>query len=292
MAEKEPDAQVQHQSLYAALAAAQAEIKNPDKTKDGKVKGTSKASGKDYEYTFKYADIGDVLEAILPIFSRHGLCVTQPTKIVDGSMILVTRIAHTSGETLESEYPVCSLNGNHQSMGAALTYARRYALTSLAGVAAVDDTDGEGAADVGEGPRVKMSANQAKSELNWPEIQAAIDTAKDFATLDKQAERIEQRKGFWPDTYYHKARERVLFNRLEMAGARMANAKTLDDLNDAFADLEGILDKKVPWDDLAGLHRKYEAKLEGAFPGDPLTTIQNEFPGARVVDERSMETAQ
>lgn len=258
-----------HRTLFEALAAAQAEIRNPEKTKDGKVKGTSKQSGRDFEYTFKYADIGDVLETVLPVLSKHGLSVMQPTKIVDGAIILVTRIAHVSGEIIESEYPVCSLNGNHQSMGAALTYARRYALTSLIGIAAVDDTDGEGAADVGEGPRVKMTANQAKTEINWAEIQASIDGAPSFLALDKIADRVEDRKGFWPDTYYHKARERILFNRLQMAEARLASAKTIDDLNDAFTTLEGALDKKVPWDEIAALHRKYEAKLEGdAFPGD------------------------
>lgn len=249
--------------LYAALAAAQGELKNPEKTKDGKVKGTSKTSGKDYEYGFKYADIGDVLEAALPVLSKHGLCVMQPTKIVDGAIILVTRIAHTAGAVIESEYPVCSLNGNHQSMGAALTYARRYAFTTLIGIAAVDDTDGEGAADVGEGPRVKMSANQAKSELNWESIQSSIDTAPDFAALDKMADRIEERKGFWPDTYYHKARERVLFNRIQMADLKMSKAKDTDELIDIGARIEADLEKKIPHDEIAGLYRKHENRLEG-----------------------------
>lgn len=250
-------------ALYAALADAQAELKNPEKTKEGKVKGTAKASGKEYEYGFKYADIGDVLEAVLPVFSKHGLSVMQPTKIDNGSILLITRIAHKAGGVIESEYPVCSLNGNHQAMGAALTYARRYALTSLIGIAAVDDTDGEGAADVGEGPRHKMSASTAKTELNWESIQSGIDDAKDFAALDRCEIRIEERKGFWPDTYYHKARERVLFNRMEMADRRMAKSNDADDLTNVMTDLEGILDKKVPYDDLAGLYRKHERRLEG-----------------------------
>jgi len=262
-------------ALYTALAAAQSELKNPEKTKDGKVKGTAKASGKDYEYSFKYADIGDVLEAVLPVFSKHGLSVMQPTKIAEGSIILITRIAHTAGAMIESEYPVCGLNGNHQAMGAALTYARRYALTTLIGIAAVDDTDGEGAADVGEGPRVKMSANQAKSELNWEAIQSSIDTAPDFTALDKMADRIEERKGFWPDTYYHKARERITFNRLQMAETKMSKAKDPDELQDAFTRVETALEKKVPHDELAALYRKYEGKLEDAlFPGDIPTDMR------------------
>jgi hypothetical protein len=241
-------------ALYTALAAAQADIRNPEKTR-------SADTGK---YKYNYADIGDVLSAVLPVLSKHGLSVMQPTKIVDGSILLITRIAHKDGASIESEYPVCSLNGNHQAMGAAMTYARRYALTSLIGVAAVDDLDGEGAADVGEGPRHKMSASAANSEIDWASVQDAIDNAKDFAALDRHEVRIEERKGFWPDTYYHKARERVTFNRMEMADKRMRAAKDIDQLNAAMSDLEAILveTKKVPYEDIAGMYRKYERELE------------------------------
>ena len=246
-------------ALYNALAAAQAEIKNPEKTRTAD-------TGK---YKYAYADIGDVLAAVLPVFAKHGLSVMQPTRISEGAIILVTRIAHKAGGVIESEYPVCSLNGNHQAMGSAMTYARRYALTSLIGIAAVDDTDGEGAAEVGEGPRIKMTANQAKTELNWDAIQSAIDTAKDFAALDKLADRADERKSFWPDTYYHKAKERITFNRLQMAEEKLSKAKDIDDLADSFTRIETALEKKVQHDDLAAIYRKYESKLEDAtFPGD------------------------
>lgn len=244
-----------HPNLAAALAAFQAEIKNPPKNRKAD-------TGK---YNYMYADIGDVLETVLPVLSRHGLSITQPTKIVENTIVLVTRLCHVSGEFIESEYPVSSLNGNHQAMGAAMTYARRYALTSLIGVAAVDDTDGAGAAEVGEGPRVKMTASQARTEINWEEIQASIDGAPSFAALDKLAERVEARKGFWPESYYTQARERILTNRLQMAEEKLSAARTPDDLANVFAELEVILDHKVPWDSLAALHRKYEQKLADAF---------------------------
>lgn len=256
-------------ALYAALAAAQGELKNPEKTKDGKVKGTAKASGKDYEYSFKYADIGDVLETILPVLSKHGLSVMQPTRIAESAIILVTRVAHKDGGSIESEYPVCSLNGNHQAMGAALTYARRYALTSLIGVAAVDDTDGEGAADVGEGPRVKLSAHQAKTEINWEAIQDAIHSADTFEKFDKLAKRVEERKGFWPDSYYSVAKEKIFNGRIELADLALSKAKDADELQEAYVKVEGALEKKVAYDNLAGLLRKHETRLEAeTFPGD------------------------
>ncbi|QKV17822.1 ERF family protein [Oricola thermophila] len=242
---------VTHENLYAALAAAQGELRNPEKSK--------KADTGKYQYN--YADIGDVLETVLPVLSRHGLALTQPTVIRDNTIVLITRVSFKD-ESIESEYPVCSLNGNHQAMGAAMTYARRYALTSLVGVAAVDDTDGKDAAPVGEGPREKMSANQAKEELNWAAIQSKIDNAKDLATLDKQAEWIEKRRGYWPDTYYWKAKERITFNRLEKATERLDACKDIDELANEFADLEAALDGKVQYEELAGIYKAAERKLE------------------------------
>lgn len=241
---------ITHPNLHTALAAAQGELKNPEKTKQAD-------AGK---YSYNYADIGDVLEAVLPVLSRHGLSLTQPTKIQDNAIILITRITH-GVESIESEYPVCSLNGNHQAMGSAMTYARRYALTSLVGVAAVDDTDGEGAAPAGEGEVVKMNANQAKQELNWEAIQSRIDNAKDFATLDKADEWINTRKRYWPDTYYWKAKERVTFNRLEMATKRLEECEDIDALANEFADIEAALEGKVKYDELAGIYRNAEKRF-------------------------------
>ena len=249
-----------HDNIFAALAAAQAELKNPEKNKEGKVTGVSK-TGQKYEYTFSYADIGDVLACVLPVLSKHGLALTQPTRIQDGSIVLVTRV-HFGAEVIESEYPVCSLNGNHQAMGSAMTYARRYALTSLLGVSAVDDTDGEGAAPAGDGDRVKMTANQAKQELNWDAVQGRIDNAKDFATLDKAETWIEGRKGFWPDTYYWKAKERVTFNRIEMATQKMVEARDHDELSDVFEQCHAALDGKVAYDELAAIFRKQEVRFQ------------------------------
>jgi hypothetical protein len=60
-------------------------------------------------------------------------------------MYIATRIMHSSGQWIESLYPVCGISGDHQKMGGALTYARRYSLCSMVGVAADEDIDGQGA---------------------------------------------------------------------------------------------------------------------------------------------------
>lgn len=129
--------------VAAALAAAQGELPIVEKNKTGKVSGVSK-SGAKYEYSYKYADIADVYAAALPVLSKHGLCVVQPTIVESGSIFIRTRLIHgASGQWLESDYPVCSISGDHQKMGGALTYARRYAGCSLIGIVAEDDVDGE-----------------------------------------------------------------------------------------------------------------------------------------------------
>lgn len=130
--------------LFEALAAAQAELGNPNKTRTAKVKGETKTGAK-FEYEYKYADIADVLNDARPVLAKHGLCVVQATGIEGQAVLIRTRLGHASGQWLESEYPVAAINGDHQKMGAALTYSRRYALCALIGVAAEEDVDGQGA---------------------------------------------------------------------------------------------------------------------------------------------------
>jgi hypothetical protein len=116
------------------------------KNKTGKIKGQGKNGT--YEYEYKYADLPSILEAITPILSEHNLVLTQHTKI-DGSLLtLVTRVTHISGDQIEGEYPVCSTSGEHQKMGSALTYSRRYGLSSLLSISVDEDVDGQGAATV------------------------------------------------------------------------------------------------------------------------------------------------
>ena len=83
--------------LFAALAAAQGEFPVIEKNKIAD-------AGK---FKYSYADISDILAVVLPILSRHGLCLTQPTTVIDNIIMLTTRVTHTSGESIESIYPVC-----------------------------------------------------------------------------------------------------------------------------------------------------------------------------------------
>lgn len=134
-------------ALYEALAAAQGEFPVVEKSKVGKIQGASKATGKEFSYSYKYADIADVFKAALPILSKYKLCIIQPTCMAEDTLNIVTHLGHASGQWIESDYPVCSITGDHQRMGGALTYAKRQAACALLGIVAEEDTDGAGAED-------------------------------------------------------------------------------------------------------------------------------------------------
>jgi ERF superfamily len=133
--------------MYADLVKMQLSMPDVAKTKTAKVRGTTKA-GKDYEMTYKYADISDVLAVIRPHAAKHNFAIVQTTMLHDGVVCLTTTLHHVSGVWIDSEvYPVALVRDtiDPQKIGAALTYARRYQLCALIGVSPDEDVDGAGA---------------------------------------------------------------------------------------------------------------------------------------------------
>jgi hypothetical protein len=128
-------------AIAAALAKAQSELTNPEKT----LVATLPASGRDQPRSFRYASLASGLDVVRKALSRQEIAVVQTTEIdrESGIIRLKTVLAHSSGEWLSSLWPVCPIaeTANPQRMGAALTYARRYALFTLVGIAGEDDLD-------------------------------------------------------------------------------------------------------------------------------------------------------
>lgn len=118
--------------LAEALAAFQAEFKNPPKTKVNPF------------FNSKYVDLGDALDVIRKGLSEKGLSFIQLTSAGEDRVVLHTRLLHVTGQWIEGTYPVTKL-AKAQDMGSALTYARRYALFALVGIAGEDDDDGNAA---------------------------------------------------------------------------------------------------------------------------------------------------
>jgi hypothetical protein len=125
--------------LAAALSKAQGEMQAAIKDK---VNPFFKSS---------YADLGSVWDAARPVLSKHGLCIMQTTELSPdrNQVIMVTTLAHISGQWMKSYLPLNPPRNDCQGMGAAITYLRRYSLSALVGVVCDDEDDGETA--VGRG---------------------------------------------------------------------------------------------------------------------------------------------
>ena len=129
-------------SLASALAKAQAELVNPEKSLTATIRGDRPGDG---ERSFRYAPLSSGLDIVRKTLGQHEIATVQTTAIdtAAGLVNLTTTLAHASGEWIASEWPVCPIaeTAHPQRMGAALTYARRYALFTLVGIAGEDDLD-------------------------------------------------------------------------------------------------------------------------------------------------------
>jgi hypothetical protein len=140
--------------LAAALAACQADL--PTVSKDGE----------NPHYKTSFVSLDNLIASTRPVLSRHGLALTQfPTSHdTTGMPVLRTILLHAgSGESLEADMPLLGDLKSMQQLGAAITYARRYAWAAVLGVAAEADTDGEPAPPAE--PEVKVISDQQRRRL-------------------------------------------------------------------------------------------------------------------------------
>jgi hypothetical protein len=148
-------------ALASALAKAQAELVNPEKSLTATIH-TGRPG--DRERSFRYAPLSSGLDIVRKTLGQHEIATLQTTAIdqTAGMVNLTTTLAHASGEWIASDWPVCPIaeTANPQRMGAALTYARRYALFTLVGIAGEDDLD---APDLCDGPPSLSSSEDDRS---------------------------------------------------------------------------------------------------------------------------------
>src|SRR5689334_13916998 len=129
-------------ALAAALAKAQAEIANPEKSLTATIVSPFPREG---SRTFRYAPLSSGLDLVRKCLGQHEIATVQATAIDqdNGLIRLTTTLVHASGEWISSDWPVCPVSETAapHRLGAALTYARRYALFTLVGIAGEDDLD-------------------------------------------------------------------------------------------------------------------------------------------------------
>jgi ERF superfamily protein len=129
-------------AIAAALARAQAELTNPEKTLSAIIRSPFP---REEDRTFRYASLASGLDIVRKALSQQEIAAVQTTRIEPGTgqVHLTTLLAHSSGEWISSDWPVCAAKETEapHRMGAALTYARRYALFALVGITGEDDLD-------------------------------------------------------------------------------------------------------------------------------------------------------
>jgi hypothetical protein len=129
-------------AIAGALAKAQAELTNPEKSLVATIQSPFP---READRTFRYASLASGLDIVRKVLGKHEIATVQTTAIdrEAGLIRLTTTLAHSSGEWVSSDWPVCPVaeTAAPHKMGAALTYARRYALFTMVGIAGEDDLD-------------------------------------------------------------------------------------------------------------------------------------------------------
>src|SRR6478672_2952263 len=171
-------------TIAAALAKAQVELTNPEKSLVATIRSPFP---READRTFRYAPLSSGLDIVRKSLGRHEIATIQATEIDKqaGLLRLTTVLAHSSGEWISSEWPVCQISdiASAQRMGAALTYARRYALFTLVGIAGEDDLD---APDLGAAPKPAAELPRPGSQSNG---QAAADKRNGDGKLPESSAR-------------------------------------------------------------------------------------------------------
>lgn len=147
--------------IAPALVAFQDEVGNPKKTADNPF------------FKSKYADLDGIINTIRPTLAAHGLCVIQSPEGEGNTAKVATRIIHSSGQWIEGTLSLTAVKGDPQGMGSAITYARRYSLAGICGLAQ-DDDDGNSAS----GKDAKATAKPAAQPAPRSTPQATPQPAK------------------------------------------------------------------------------------------------------------------
>jgi hypothetical protein len=231
-------------AIATALAKAQTELCNPEKA----MIGTVYNNRSDTSQSFRYASLSSGLDIIRKTLGGHQIAVAQTTDIdrISGTVNLTTVLLHTSGEWISSHWPVCQLSETSapRRMGAALTYARRYALFTMVGIAGEDDLDappdvtgdppeGQRAAGDGATPNVSVTPALVRHSSTGPgPANSVIPPLREKLSADESAvirtQLIREIETLPEDDLQHRAVAILKAkNRLSMADAKQ--------VEDAFA---------------------------------------------------------
>jgi hypothetical protein len=188
-------------NLAAALARAQIALVNPEKSLVATIRQGG-ASGTDQ--TFRYAPLSSGLEIVRKTLGEHEIATVQTTAVDQGAGIinLTTVLAHSSGEWISSDWPVCALSetSTPHRMGTALTYARRYALFTLVGIAGEDDLDAPDlVTPTAQRSEPEKPTRQGNGQLNGQQRNAAQSAALRGGRTDRRSMSTSAKPTLEPD---------------------------------------------------------------------------------------------
>lgn len=170
--------QVKKNQLYAALAKAQGEFETVVFDKFNP------------HYKNKYASIAAIRKAIEPALCKYGISMIQPWEMRDnGDIVLYTKLLHESGEEISSSCLIAKGNKSDQLMGASVTYMKRYQMSSLLGIFAEEDDDGE----LSEGRITAPQDIQPKPKKPVEEVPPKPETPKAKTISKEQIESIRSK---------------------------------------------------------------------------------------------------
>jgi hypothetical protein len=151
-------------------------MRHPQKNKVAKVPTKSGGS-----YSYNYADLADVIDAVRGPFASNGLAFVQVPFCNErtGRIGIVTRIMHTSGQWIEGTLFMSHADDKPQTIGSAITYGRRYALSPMAGIASDDDDDGNAA----QGHEASTSRRPGRDEPQYKAPGDSGQTSRPSSTL-------------------------------------------------------------------------------------------------------------
>lgn len=142
--------------LFAALGKAQSEFGPIEKTRQAEVQSRREGAR---GYSYKFADLSDVLEAVRTVLNANGLTVSQPFRVCRDRVIVTTMLVHGESEQwFEADVEMPIEPGGAQSVGSATTYAKRYGATSLLGIAAREEEPDDDGAAATRGARPELPA--------------------------------------------------------------------------------------------------------------------------------------
>lgn len=188
--------------LAVALAKAQSEMKNATLNKTNP------------HFRSKYADLAGIRDAVTPALAKNGIAVTQCIEIYGEMTVVATKLMHSSGEMIESRFPIMADVSKPQAIGSAITYARRYSLSAICGISADEDDDGNAAQEAGGKPVATLSKANARDL--YSSLQADLDAVTTPDALSAWAKSAKPQVSRLPADWQDILRERFEAKRTEI----------------------------------------------------------------------------